>query len=102
MSEPKDFEKLLREQVKATTDAVQESFDAVGIQMAQYASLIQELSERMARQDARIAEQDARIAEQDARIAEQDARIAEQDARIAEQDARILELENPRSKYRSL
>jgi chromosome segregation ATPase len=81
MSEPKDFEKLLREQVKATTNAVQESFDAVGIQMAQYASLIQELSERMA---------------------EQDARIAEQDARIAEQNLRILELENPRSKYRSL
>ena len=88
MSEPKDFEKLLREQVKATTNTVQESFDAVGVQMAQYASLIQELSERMARQDARIAEQDARI--------------AEQDAQIAEQNLRIQELENPRSNYRSL
>jgi hypothetical protein len=81
MSEPKDFEKLLREQVKATTYTVQESFDAVGVHMAQYVSLIQELSERMTRQDARIAEQDARI---------------------AEQNLRILELENPRSKYRSL
>ena len=87
MSEPKDFEKLLREQVKATTDAVQESFDAVGIQMAQYASLIQELSERMT--------------EQDARIAKLSGRIAEQDTLIAEQNARILELE-PREKYRHL
>jgi len=77
MSEPKDFEKLLREQVKATTDAVQESFDAVGIQMAQYASLIQELSERMTEQDARIAKLSGRIAEQDTLIAEQNARIVE-------------------------
>ena len=94
--EPKDFEKLLREQVKATNDAVQESFDIIGIQMSQYASLIQELSERM-------AEQAARMAEQDARMAELSGRMAEQDTLIAEQNARILELEEePEEKYRPL